>query len=67
MLTNRQNKNNADRKLRKLELEKKSLINCGHCPYNKGENANHHRPRPDKHKTKKRDTIRKFSEERIAP
>ncbi len=30
----------ANAKLRKRELERASEINCGRCPYHRGENAN---------------------------
>jgi hypothetical protein len=39
-------------KLRKLELERKKLIDCGRCPYHKGDNARsgHDRTRDDRYK-----------------
>jgi hypothetical protein len=43
---------------RKHFLEVRRIINCGHCPYNRGENAKR-KPKPDKHKNKDRKTIRK--------
>ncbi len=48
-------------KERKKYLEKRQLIRCGHCPYNRGENAKR-KAKSDYSKTINRDSIRKLNE-----
>lgn len=47
-MTNRVSKKEYIRKLSHAQE-----IYCGRCRSNRGENANHHKPRPDKYKNKR--------------